>query len=192
MQRPLPFLLIVAVGLAARPTRAQDQPKTPEALLQGMAAAYGAVQSYADNDEAIYRNPDGSERLRVTFRIWLARPGHFRIDAEAKAPGSEKSKREVLWTEGAATRTWATDKPVSSHPRVQLIGSRMFGTYAYHVPTLLDESYGAHRRLHELQAPVLVGEEPFEGVDCYRIKGAWEADPYEIWIGKADLLVRRI
>src|SRR4051794_28526080 len=173
MHRTLLFLSLVAVALdsGALESRAQGEPKTPEALLQGMAAAYGAVQSYADNDEAIYRNPDGSERLRVTYRIWLARPGHFRIDAEAKAPASDKRKREVLWTEGAATRTWATDTPVSTHPKVQLVGSRMFGTYAYHVPTLLDESYGARRRLNDLQAPVLVGEEPFEGVDCYRIKG---------------------
>lgn len=195
MQRALLLLPLIAATLIGGVPTVSSQAETPpaaESLLQEMARAYSTAQSYSDKSMAIYRNRDGSERLRVDFRIWFARPSSFRVDAESKRPGGGVPRREVMWADGAAARTWATDKAVASHPKVRIAGSGMFGTYAYHVPTLLESSYGARRRLHELSSPELVGEETFEGVDCYRVRGEWEGDAYEVWLGKADHLVRKI
>ena len=68
----------------------------------------------------------------------------------------------------------------------------MFGTYAYHIPTLLEASYGAGRRLQDLTEPQIVGEEVFENVPCSRVRGYWEGDTYEVWLGKEDHLVHKI
>jgi len=190
----LPAFVLFAVLLSARPVFAQDvvPDKRAQGLLALMAASYSEAQSYSDTSTAIYRNPDGSERLRVEFKTWFARPNEFRIDASSRTPKSKAPRREVMWTNGAAARAWASDKPVSSKPQVKIIGSGMFGTYAYHIPTLLEESYGGARRLHELESPVFVGAELVEDVHCYRIRGGWLGDEYEVWIGTADNLVRKI
>ena len=191
------FFLITALataGLFAAMPAAQAQSDTPtaEALLQKMAATYAEAQSYSDHSVANYRNPDGSERLKVEFRTWFARPAHFRIDAQSTRPGGGTPRREVMWSDGTTARSWASDKPVTSRPKVQLAGSGMFGTYAYHVPTLLEASYGGPKRLHEMVSPVLEGEENFEGVDCYRIRGQWQGGEYQLWLGKPDAVVRKL
>lgn len=187
-----PLIAIVVALLAAPSAFAQADPLTPESILQKTEEAYRDLNSYSDTGVANYRNPDGSDRLTVEFRIWFARPSAFRIDAQSKAPASKTPRREVMWTDGSVVRTWATDKTVSSQSKVQIAGSGMFGTYAYHVPTLLEASYGGERRIHNLNAPKLVGEETFEGTDCFRIAGEWQGAAHELWIGKADHLIRKL
>ena len=187
----LPFLgAILIAGHAAGQTPAA----VPDAaaLLREMEQTYAAAKSYADTSTATYRNRDGTEHLAVTFRIWFARPTDFRVDAESKRPGTKEPRREVLWSTGAITRTWATDKAVASLPKVKIAKTGMFGTYAYHVPTLLEASFGSGRRLHDLSEPQIVGEDVFENVPCHRVRGQWEGDTYEVWLGKDDLLVHKI
>ena len=189
------LLLFFAAIFFARAALGQEvlsEAPDATALLQEMAKTYAAAESYSDVCSAVYRNRDGSERLSVTFRIWFLRPSSFRVDAESKTPSSTKPRREVLWTDGTTIRRWASDKPVSILAKMQLAGSGMFGTYAYHVPTLLQESYGARQRLHELTGAKLVGMDPVEGVDCYEVSGDWSGDSYRVWIGREDHLVHKI
>ena len=170
----------------------QSDAPTADSILQRMATAYAEAHSYADNSVANYRNTDGSERLHVEFRIWFARPAHFRIDAQSTPPGGGTPRREVMWSDGTTARSWASDKPVTSRPKVKLAGSGMFGTYAYHVPTMIEPNYGGPKRLHEMRSATLAGEENFEGTDCYRITGDWQGGLYELWIGKTDHLIRKL
>jgi outer membrane lipoprotein-sorting protein len=187
-------LLLTVIGTV--PGDAQEPTQTPdkraEGLLALMAQAYAEMDSYSDTSTAIYRNTDGSERLRVDFRIWFVRPNEFRIDASSRAPQSKAPRREVMWTNGPAVRSWASDKAVTSSQKIKIIGSGMFGTYAYHVPTLLEESYGGAQRLHNMTAPTFVAEEEVDGVRCYRVRGTWVGDQYEVWLGTVDNLVRKI
>jgi outer membrane lipoprotein-sorting protein len=183
---------VIAVAGVYSSARGQSEPVTAETVLQKMLTAYSEANSYSANSVANYRNPDGSERLKVEFRTWFARPAHFRIDALSTPPGGGNPRREVLWTDGTTARSWASDKPVTSKPKVQLVGSGMFGTYAYHIPTLLEPSYAAAKRLHEMVSPVLGEDETFEGTECYRVRGNWQGGDYELWIGKADHLVRKL
>ena len=192
------FLCAVAALLHALPAHAQSPEPAPtadrraEALLALMVQAYADVDSYSDTSTAIYRNRDGSERLRVDFKIWFVRPNEFRIDASSKAATSKAPRREVMWTNGPAARSWASDKPVTSSAKIKIIGSGMFGTYAYHIPTLLEESYGGAQRLHNMTSVTFVGEEEVDGVRCYRVRGSWVGDQYEVWLGTVDNLVRKI
>ncbi len=184
--------LLLGDALAQTPETTTPSPPDAASILREMEQTYALAKTYAGESTATYRHPDGKEQLTVSFRIWFARPTDFRIDADSKRVGAERGRREVLWSNGSATRTWATGKPVATLSKVQIAGSGMFGTYAYHVPTLLDASYGGRRRLHELTEPELVGEEEFEGIACHRVKGKWEGDTYEVWLGKDDHLVRKI
>ena len=97
-----------------------------------------------------------------------------------------------MWSNGPAVRAWASDKAVKSSDKIQIIGSGMFGTYAYHIPTLLEESYGGAQRLNNITSPTFVAEEEVDGVRCYRIRGTWVGDEYEIWLGTVDNIVRKI
>lgn len=169
-----------------------EGPAAADALLKRMEAAYGALASYSDVTAVKYRNPDGTDRSTVEFKMWFARPARFRADAQTTRPDGSVLKREVMWTDGQNARSWATGKAVTNLTKIQLAGSGMFGTYAYHIPTLLEPSYAGKKRLHELGSPTLLGEEVVEGTECYRIQGQFFADPYEVWLGKRDLLVRKL
>ncbi len=187
-----PFFAVLFSIVAAVGQEVAVEAPDAAALLQEMAKTYAAADSYSDVSSAVYRNRDGSERLSVRFRLWFVRPSDFRVDAESKSPDIGTARREVLWTDGSTIRRWASDKPVSTLAKMQLAGSGMFGTYAYHVPTLLQESYGARRRLQELTGAKLVGVETLEGVECYEVSGDWSGDSYRVWIGKEDHLVHKI
>ncbi|MBA2431208.1 MAG: DUF2092 domain-containing protein [Chthoniobacterales bacterium] len=194
--KQLSLFFVGALGTAllqmsASPARAQAETPTAESLLQQMVAAYSSARSYSGTTFVRYLNADGSERFHVAFKIWFLRPSSIRLDAESKKEGA-LPRREVLWSDGATIRTWSTGKPVVAQSKIKIAGSGMFGTYAYHVPTMLEESYAGTRRLHELSAPMLAGDEIVEGVDCYHIRGGWEGDEYEVWLGKEDHLVRKI
>jgi outer membrane lipoprotein-sorting protein len=193
---PRTFRFLAAIGVfllgGAAPGESQAPAPSAESLLGEMAKAYAALKSYSDESTAVYHNRDGSERLSVSFRIWFQRPANFRVDARSTAPGAAVPRREVLWSNGATTRTWATDKAVASHPKVQLAGSGMFGTYAYHIPTLLEPNYASGQRLNDLTSVQVVGEEQVEGVACHHLRGQWKGDAYQVWLGQTDHLVRKI
>ena len=186
------FSAILFASIAQARAQTVESPRSADVVLKQMEAAYAQLASYTDNTVVLYRNPDGSERSRVNFKIWFARPGRFRIDAESTRADGGPMRREVMWADGDKARTWASDKPVVNLEKIQIAGSRMFGTYAYHVPTLLEASYGGKKRIHELGSPTSAGAELLEGVECDRIRGDFHGDPYELWIGKTDPLVRKI
>jgi outer membrane lipoprotein-sorting protein len=191
-----PFLISVAlvaavVQINAARAQAPEETPTAQALLQQMAAVYAGAQSYSDTTFVRYLEPDGGERFHVEFQIRFQRPSSIRLDAESRKEGA-LPRREVLWSNGATIRTWSSGKAVVAQAKVRIAKSGMFGTYAYHIPTLLEESYAETRRLHDLSSATLAGEENVEGVDCHRIQGDWDGDAYEVWIGKEDHLVRKI
>src|SRR5688572_19013502 len=123
--------LLAALHVAfAASARAQlvESPGAAESLLKRMEAAYTALASYSDVTSVKYRNPDGTDRSNVEFKMWFARPARFRADAETMRPDGAPAKREVMWTDGQNARSWATGKAVTNLTKIQLAGSGMFGT----------------------------------------------------------------
>lgn len=186
------FATVQIAGLGVSRGQLAEGEGAAASVLKRMEAAYGALRSYSDVSEVKYRNPDGTDLSSVEFKLWFVRPSRFRADAQTTRAEGGPPKREVLWTDGENARSWASGKPVVNLPKIQIAGSGMFGTYAYHIPTLLEPAYAGRKRLHELGSPSLVSEQALDGVDCYQIRGEFFSDPYEVWIGKADLLVRKI
>ena len=182
------FLLGLILAATA-PLCAQEN---APALLKRMQVAYSTLQSYSDVTSVRFRNPDGADGAQAECKIWFQRPAFFRIDGESRRAPDAPTKREVIWSDGKQVRSWSTTDPVTTHAKVQLAGSKMFGTYAYHIPTLLEASYGGPRRLHQLDGASVIGQENFEGADCYRVHGDWQGDPYEVWLGREDFLVHKI
>ncbi|MDQ6912089.1 MAG: DUF2092 domain-containing protein [Verrucomicrobiota bacterium] len=172
--------------------RAQVVETAAKSILEKMAATYAAMQSYSDTIIVHYRNPDGTEGGNAECKIWFDRPIWFRIDGESRMTPDAPPKREVIWCDGKTTRSWTTARAVTTLSHIQLAGSKMFGAYAYHIPTLLQKSYAGPRRLNNLDSPALAEEETIDGVECFHLRGKWFKDPYELWLGKNDYVVRKI
>lgn len=183
-------LAILCVFIASV-VRAQEAP-TAESILQEMEQTYAGLRSYSDTTTVDFRGPDGGPGPHVDFKIWLSRPKFVRLDASTRQKEGGPAFREVMWCDGDDARSWSSAKPVVTREKIQLAGSKVFGSYAYHVPTLLEASYGGVKRIHQLESPSLLEDEAVEGVDCHHVKGAFQGDPYELWIGKDDHLVRKL
>ncbi|MGZ5563623.1 MAG: DUF2092 domain-containing protein [Chthoniobacterales bacterium] len=191
MNRRLTCLLAL-LCLSARLAWAQDDTSAAEAVLRQMAAKYAALKSYSDTTTVHFRNPDGAAGASAECKIWFERPVWFRIDGQSRRAPDAPSKREVLWCDGKTARSWSTASAVTTLNRIQLAGSKMFGTYAYHIPTLLQEAYAGPRRLNQLETPTLANNETVDGVECLHVRGTWSGDSYEVWLGKGDFIVRKI
>ena len=188
-KRLLFIALLCSMSLLAH---GQDETSAAKSVLEKMAAKYAAMKSYSDTTSVHYRNPDGGEGASAECKIWFDRPVWFRIDGESRRAPDAPPKREVLWCDGKTARSWTTTRAVTLLNKIQLAGSKMFGTYAYHIPTLLEQSYGGPRRLNQLDSPELASEETIDGVECLHVRGKWTGDPYEVWLGKNDFVVRKI
>jgi hypothetical protein len=187
------FLIISSAFLALCEVQAADvETTTAPALLERMGARYAALRSYTDTISVHFRNPDGAPGASAECKVWFARPSFLRIDGESRRAPDAPARREVIWSDGESARAWSTSRAVTLLGKIQLAGSKMFGTYAYHIPTMLDRSFGGERRLNQLGSPTIAGDEQAEGVNCHHVRGDWLGDPYEVWLGKDDLLVRKI
>ena len=111
----------------ATSARAQlvESPGAAESLLKRMEAAYTALASYSDVTAVKYRNPDGSDRSTVEFKMWFARPARFRADAQTTRPDGSPPKRtyaaeraSTMKKDGAMNATPATVAPPRP-PRTQ-------------------------------------------------------------------------
>jgi len=186
------FLFLLFLSLAKIQAQDSNDISTAQSVLKKMAARYAAMKSYSDTISVHYRNTDGTEGASAECKIWFDRPVWFRIDGESRRAPDAPPKREVIWCDGKTTRSWSTGYAVTILNRIQLAGSKMFGTYAYHIPTLLQVSYAGPRRLNNLDSPTLADEETIDGVECLHVRGTWMGDPYEVWLGKNDFVVRKI
>lgn len=185
MKKLIAFCLLISAIVA----RAQEN--GADSVLREMEQTYAAARSYSDTSTADFRNPDGKAGAHVDFKIWFARPKFFRIDATTSAPDATPL-REVMWFDGEMARMWSSNSAVLTRSKIQLAGSKMFGTYAYHIPTLLDASYAGPQRLNQLSSAELLANETIDGVECAYLRGQWLHDAYEVWLGKEDRLVRKI
>jgi outer membrane lipoprotein-sorting protein len=163
-----------------------------ESVLRKMAAKYAALNSYSDTTSVKYRNPDGADGASADCKIAFQRPSFLLIDGQSRRAPDAPTKREVIWSDGKSARSWSTSSAVTILNKIQLAGSKMFGTYAYHIPSLLQADWGGARRLSDLEAPSLATNETIDGVECLHVRGNWMGDSYEVWLGKNDYLVRKI
>ncbi len=192
MKRLAAFLLVSYVALDAAWSQEVITTSMAEAVLRKMAEKYASLNSYSDTTTVHYRNPDGTDGASAQGNIWFQRPSLLRIDATSQPAPSAPVKREVIWSNGKSARSWTSESAVALLNKIQLAGSKMFGTYAYHIPTLLEPAFGGAKRLSDLDSPSLAANETIDGVECLHVRGNWLGDSYEVWLGKDDYIVRKI
>lgn len=192
--------ILAAFTLFAHTSRAQEtnQNKTisPDDLMRGMRAAYAAAKSYADTGEVeIVVSLSGKEqRTTKPFSIKFQEPSLIRIEWTDTFGGVPTPY--ILWSGANGTYKYASrmnqlGKKYDSLEQAIASQSGSSGGSTTYIPDLL---------LKVLKTPTLsdladlkyLGEEKVDGVVCHMISGNRKANEMQIWIGKADFLIRKI
>ena len=188
----------VTVGLllTASVVRPQEKP-TARSLLNQMAEKYSRLVSYQDEGEVVttYDEETGGRIEKLPFKTSFKRPNLFRFEWTDYFL-SKLGKKRVVWSNGKDAFTyWEPDR----YEKEEYLGLAIAGATgvssgsAHTVSRLLIADEVSGFSVTELKDPSLLGEEIFEGVMCYHIKGAHpHGEFYELWIGKSDLLLRKV
>src|SRR5262249_55522708 len=104
-------------------------------------------------------------------------------------------RTNLIWFNGKEAFTyWEPDRYEKEESlRLAVAGATgvSLGTVRTVADLILPDDLGGGAGLQTLAKVSLVGEEVFEGVRCYRIKGTDGSDPVELWVGKNDFLLRK-
>jgi outer membrane lipoprotein-sorting protein len=187
----LGLLLVPAVA------RSQEKP-TARLLLDQMAEKYSRLVSYQDDGVVIttYDEETGGRIEKLPFKTSFKRPNLFRFEWTDYFL-SKLGKRRVVWSNGKDAFTyWEPDRyEKEKYLGLAIAGATgISGGSAHTVPRLLLADEVSGLSVTDLKGISLLGEEVFEGMPCYHIKGAHPHGEgfYELWIGKSDLLLRRV
>jgi len=162
-----------------------------------MAAKYSRLASYQDEGVVIttYDEETGGRIEKLPFKTSFKRPNLFRFEWTDYFLSKLGTKR-VVWSNGKNAFTyWEPDR----YEKEKYLGLAIAGATgvssgsAHTVSRLLLEDEVNGFSVTDLNGTSLLGEELFEGVLCYHIKGAHpDGQFYELWIGKSDLLLRKV
>ncbi len=170
-----------------------------EEIIKKMEKKYSSCASYRDTGvvTTVFNQDSGKTRTaEVLFNTYLVRPDRFRFDWRSKHPiPNAPFRQSVVWHNGKSAYLYL--EPDMYEPMVDLKMAIAGATgvsdgAAYHVPLMLlpdlDGSLSSRT-----SSPKLVGEETFEGVECYVIEIVLRGkQPQTMWIGKQDFLLRRV
>lgn len=180
--------------------RPDAQASTPSAdvILKRMAHIYASLNSYSDSGIVYSYHNNVREESSRNFRIHFIRPDRLRFEmTDYVGSSSFREDYRVFWSDGNSTYSWWQSDPQirTSRKAVDAINgfTGISGRSAHNIPSLLQTNYGWQEYLYNISSPKVLGEETFEQIDCFRIQGDGRANRrFEIWIGKADYLIRKI
>jgi outer membrane lipoprotein-sorting protein len=198
MKRNSPRLaLVVAILLIALPIVAQSQTK-PDAkeILENMFKAYSRFASYQDEGILITTKDEatGGTIEKMPFKTFYKRPDLFRFEWTDYAI-TKLGRTKVIWSNGKEAFTYWEPDNYEKEKSLSMAVAGATGITSQTVNTvhdlLIQEEFESSRLKHMVNVS-LVGEEEFEGVSCYRIKGVEGDEPFDLWIGKTDFLLRKL
>lgn len=188
--------MMLGLLLVTPVVRPQAKP-TARLLLKRMAEKYSRLISYQDEGVVVttYDEETGGRIEKVPFKTSFKRPNLFRFEWTDYFLSKLGNKR-VVWSNGKDAFTyWEPDR----YEKEKYLGLAIAGATgvssgsAHTVPRLLLADEVSGFSVSELKNTSLLGEEVFEGVLCYHIKGAHpHGQIHELWIGKSDLLLRKV
>lgn len=204
----------VLAGLCLSATFASAAERVnPAILIADMIQRYATCRSYQDSGVVqinVKGVPIGNP---MSFKTRFLRPDHFRFEwtqtwnePKFKADGTFTTRRvsgtSLIWCTPAGVREFydstvslegGTIKPVENLDLAVAGATGVSLGAAQTIPSLLTTRIHAFR-LTELQTLSLLPEAKFAGVACHHITGRRIKPPcnYELWIGKSDLLLRKI
>lgn len=161
-----------------------------------MISNYVSLSTYQDEGIVVSRYDDAVTRgqiERLPFQTLFKRPNLFRFEW-AEFSSIAHGTRSVIWSNGKEAFTyWEPDTYEKNTDLESAIAGAtgISSGAAYTVSHLLMELSGSN--LLTLENLSLAGEEEFERVLCYHLKGKHpNGTLFELWIGKSDLLVRKL
>lgn len=189
-----PLALLICGGAAASQTKGP----TAQDIVGKMAAQYAQASSYQDTGvvERIWGAGTGRRETVIKFKTSFARPHFLLFEWTDRAIFTSEERLNAVWNDGKQTyHYYSWDKPaVGSEEDISLGVAGATGISrgsAHTVPTLLLEEVGGFR-LTEMSNLSLLGEEKFEGEDCYIVRGRHPHNfPIDMWIAKSDFLLRK-
>ena len=154
----------------------------PQAILAAMDEVYASCDSYRDCGRVTIRFLDMGGGVTSTsvrsFRSAFIRPGRFRFEY-----AFENGHSYIVGSNGETTRTWYAAPPggeLSESLASSAAGvTGLSGVSARSVLSLLLPGRVVGRRLTELVEVVSVGDEPLDGVNCYRLRGRFAPLPVD-------------
>jgi outer membrane lipoprotein-sorting protein len=163
-----------------------------------MAAQYTNASSYQDTGVVmdVKSGADSQGTVDIKFKTYFVRPNFFRFEWIDRDVVTFEERLNVVWDDGKQTfRYYSWDDPAVE--REENIGMGLAGATgisrgsAHTVATLLMEEVGGFR-LTEVTGLSVLGEEKFEGENCYVVRGYHPFKfPVDVWISKQDFLLRK-
>lgn len=190
--------LLLGLLFCHRPVEGLSRGMTARAIVGKMAAQYANAPSYQDAGVVLDVKGEAGDRgeAAVKFKTAFARPNLFRFDWTQPWPGSMEGVTSAVWSEGGPTFSYyGWEKVVKEYKDIGLGVAGATGvslSSAHTVATLLMEEVGGFR-LSKMTDLSLLGEERFEGEDCYVVRGYHpQKFPIDTWVSKRDFLLRKI
>lgn len=162
-----------------------------------MGERYSRLVSYQDDGVVIttYDKETGGRIDKLPFKTSFKRANLFRFEWTDYF-FSKLGKKRVVWSNGQdAFSYWEPDR----YEKKEYLGLAIAGATgvsrgsSHTVSRLLLTDEVSGFRVTDLEDTSLLGEEIFEGVLCYHIKGTHpHGGFYELWIGKSDRLLRKV
>jgi hypothetical protein len=175
---------------------------SPEQILAALLEVYAECNTYRDCGQVITRfsHADGSPGYTevLLFTTAFIRPDRFRF--EFRDQEDEEWERYIVWANGTAIRTWwHLNDGVEEEESLSMAlagATGVSGGSAYRVPALLmpaEIGGGSLADLNRLARLTSLGDEPLDGVTCYRLQGRFPprvVDPaMEEWAREESLRV---
>ncbi len=189
------LMLLICWGIGVSQTKSI----TAQSIIEKMAAQYANASSYQDIGvvEDVKGEGGGQRETVIKFKTFFARPHFFRFEWTDRSIVTSEERLNVIWNDGKQTYSYYSwgDAGVEKKEDLSLgiAGATGISRGAAHViPALLMEEVSGFR-LTETKNVSLLGEEKFEGEDCYIVRGYHPHNfPIDMWISKRDFLLRKV
>lgn len=154
-------------------------------IVQKMAQQYAYAGSYSD--VGVVRGTETD----ISFKTYFERPNKIRFEWET---GPRFKGWQIVWSDGTDIFTYWDKGYFEKEESLSLALAGATGVSrraAHTVPVLLSEEVGGFK-LTDMSNITLLREEPFEGEDCFVVRGFHPFGlPIELWIAKSDFLLRK-
>ncbi len=168
------------------------------ALMQRVVAKYRSLRSY--EDEGVVRSlsarTDRTEQLR--FRTAYRAPGDFRFDWVKRRTWKthQVERRYIVWANDRGAFTFWDTRGTRTEPDLGMAIAGATGVSKGAITSIPGLFIGADEVLWsiaDVRELSLLEPAEFEGIPCARVSGPFGRERrVEIWIGRDDLLIRRI
>ncbi len=198
--RPLiVFCILLTLLICNRGGVCQTKNITAQSIVEKMAVAYANASSYQDTGVIEHLKGDGASQHEtvIKFRTYFARPHFFRFEWRDRDIVRSEERLSVVWNDGQQTFGYYSwdDPAVKKKDNIDLGIAGATGVSrgsAHTVPVLLMGEVGGFR-LTQLINLSMLGEEEYEGEDCYIVRGYHPHNfPIDMWISKQDFLLRKV